>query len=387
MRNDANHPILIVGAGIGGLTAAYALHQSKFHVEVYERAVNPVLDADTGLCLWSNATTALSRVGLRGQVRDAGATIEKVQIRTANGLLLTENSMHRLAKQVGTPSIGIRHADLMQILLNACKDIPIHFGSRGLAFAAQPDGVILRLEGGQEVKGQAVIGADGLHSALRAELVNDGSPTYAGHTLWQGISEDIGGVEQGTVYTIWGSHNLHAGFWHVDDHHVAWFLRADAAAGGHDVPGKLIPSLQELTKGMRSPLVRLIALTPEESICRLDAYTRANVAYIRLAPVALLGDAAHAMPNVFGQSAGQTIEDGVILAQSLAEAPNLMAGLALYEQRRLPRVKWVREQIYRFNRVEQADHPYVLWLRNRASRIVDRDSTAKMWRGLVTFRD
>jgi FAD-dependent urate hydroxylase len=387
MRNRSSLPILIVGAGVGGLTAACALRQKGFSVEIFERAEKPILDAGTGLCLWSNATTCLNRLGFRAQVRDAGAAIEKVEIRTGNGFLLAEDSIHRLSKQVGAPSVGIRHSALMQILLNACQDIPIHFSSRAVAYSAQADGVVLRLEGGQEVTGQAVIAADGLASALRAQLVSDGAPTYTGHTLWQGISQDLGNMERGTVYTVWGTHDVHAGCWQVDDHQAAWFVRVDAPAGSHDAPGTLMPRLRDLTKGMHGPLAQLLTLTPEERISRMDVYARTTVAFVRLDPVALLGNAAHAMPNVFRQSAGQTIEDGVVLAESLYETPNAMDGLALYEKRRLPRIKWVREQIYRYDRIEEAEHPLLFWMRNRASRLVARDTSTKMWRGLVTFRD
>jgi FAD-dependent urate hydroxylase len=387
MRNDSNRPILIAGAGIGGLTAAYALHQQGLPVEVFEQAEKPFLEADAGLCMWSNATTCLNKLGLRGQVRDVGVSIEKYQIWSASGLLFTESSIHRLSKLVGAPSIGVRQSDLMRILLNACHDIPIHFASRCVGYVQHEDGVMLRLEDGQEIPGQAIIAADGLHSVIRAKLIGDGVPVYTGHTIWSGISDGSRDLEKGTVFTVWGTHDLHAGCWHVDDSHIAWFIRIDAPAGGHDMPGTMKPHLSKLVKNIRGPFAHLVELTPETQISRTDLYASAHVAFLRLNPVALLGDAAHAMPNALGQGAGQTIEDGIVLAQSLAEAPDVMAGLALYEKRRLPRVKWVREQVYRFDRVQEAEHPHLLWVRNRASRLLAPDSSMKLWRELLTFPD
>src|SRR5579871_3740744 len=237
MRNNENLPILIAGAGIGGLTAACALHQQGFHVEVFEQAEKPFRQADSGLCLWSNATTCLNKLGLRGQVREVGLPIEKYQIRSTGGLLFTENSIHTLSKQVGAPSLGLRHSDLLRILLDACHDVPIHFGSRAVGYAPQADSVLLRLEGGQEIPGQAIVGADGLRSVIRAKLVGDGIPVYTGHTVWRGISEGSGDLEKGAVCTVWGTHDLQAGCWHVDDSHVAWFIRIDAPADDHDMPG------------------------------------------------------------------------------------------------------------------------------------------------------
>jgi 2-polyprenyl-6-methoxyphenol hydroxylase-like FAD-dependent oxidoreductase len=388
MHNDSNYPILIVGAGIGGLTAAYALRKKGSNVEVFERAKEPILEKDAGLRIWSNATTALSKLGLHEQIQDAGATIDKLQIWTSGGLLLTENSIHELAEEIGTPSIGIRHSDLMRVLLDACRDIHIHFNSRCVAYSPRDGGgVILRLDDGQEFPGKLVIGADGLHSPIRAQLVGDGDPEYTGHTFWRGMSDGPANLEKGTVYTVWGTHNMHAGCWYVDDNHIAWFIRADAPVGVRDAPGTLKPGLLELMKGVSGPFDHLLDHTPEEHISRTDIYARARVAYVRLDPVALLGDAAHTMPNVLGQGVGQTIEDSLVLAESLAEAPDAIAGLALYEKRRMPRVKWVREQVYLADRGEGAEHPLILWIRNMASQLAAPNSALEMWRELVTFPD
>jgi FAD-dependent urate hydroxylase len=387
MRNDANRPILIAGAGIGGLTAAYALHKAGFAVEVFERAKAPILEAHAGLRIWSNATTVLSRLGLRDQIRAAGAPIEKLQIWTSSGLLLAEQAIDKLAQPIGLPSIGIRHSDLMRVLWDACHDIPIHYDSHCVAYSPGEDGVVLRMEGGQDARGQIVIGADGARSAIRAQMVGDGSPAYSGFTFWRGISEGADDLEKGTVYTVWGTHDVHAGCWFVDDHHVAWFIRAAATAGKHDMPDAAKARLLEVAQPMHGPLAHLLDRTPAEGISRTDIYVRERVAFLRTDPVALLGDAAHAMPNVLGQGVSQTIEDGMVLAQSLAEASEPMDGLAHYEAHRLSRVKWVREQVYRFNRVEGAEHPLLLWVRNKVSQLIGSDSSKNMWRELVTFPD
>jgi 2-polyprenyl-6-methoxyphenol hydroxylase-like FAD-dependent oxidoreductase len=83
----------------------------------------------------------------------------------------------------------------------------------------------------------------------------------------------------------------------------------------------------------------------------------------------------------------QTIEDSMVLAQSLAGASKPMDGLARYEAHRLPRVKWVCEQVYRFNHVEGMEHPLLLWARNKVSRVISPDSSMSMWSELVTFPD
>jgi FAD-dependent urate hydroxylase len=387
MRNDTDRPILIAGAGIGGLTAAYALHKAGLAVEVFERAKEPVLEAHAGLRIWSNATTVLSKLGLRDRIRAVGAPIEKLQIWTSSGLLLTEHAIDRLAQPVGLPSIGIRHSDLMQVLLDACHDIPVHYDSRCVAYSPIENGVVLRIEGGQEAQGQIVVGADGAHSAIRAQMVSDGDPAYSGYTFWRGISDGSGDLEKGTVYTVWGTNDIHAGCWFVDDHHVAWFIRAAAAAGKHDTPDTTKAHLLELAQRMHGPLAQLLDRTPTEGISRTDIYIRERVAFLRTDPVVLLGDAAHAMPNVLGQGVSQTIEDSMVLAQSLAEASEPMDGLARYEAHRLPRVKWVREQVYRFNHIEGMGHPRLLWARSKVSQLVSPDSSMNMWSELVTFPD
>lgn len=386
MYKDENR-ILIAGAGIGGLTAAYALSKKGYSVEVFDQAKAPILEPGVGVRLWSNATTALSRIEIREQIRHAGATIEKVEIRGSNGLLLSESSLRQLAKRVGTPSIGIRYSALIQILLDACRGVAIHFGTRVVGFVPGAEHIGLRLEGEQEVTGNLVIGADGFGSVIRAQLVGDGAPSYSGHMLWQGISDSAGDLRKGIMHIVWGPKNLHCGCWHIDDDHVAWFIRVDTPITAPDSTTRAKPRLVQLVKSVHGPFTELIEFTPEEHISCRPVYVRGHSDFRRLEPVALLGDASHAMPNVLGQTLSQTIEDGVVLAQSLAKTSSTMKGLALYETRRQPRLQWVREQVYRYDKVEEANHPFLFWLRTKASQVFNRTSSKKMWWQFVKFPD
>jgi len=382
--NDQNNPVLITGGGISGLVAAIALKRYGFAVEVFERAEHLRTVGGTGLTLWSNAIAALGQLGLANVIRDKGAVIQTSEVFTAKGELLVESKVKQLTDEIGFPSVGIRRKDVLETLFNACDGIPVHFGMPCTNVSVLDGGVEVRFENGETRRGCALIGADGLRSAVREHVVGDEEPTYMGHTVWRGISDDNGGMNAGSVYMMWGPRGVRGGAWYVDDTHVNWFVGVNTPPGGLDQAGVKEQILRKVA-GFKSPLPAMIQAMSEQNIIRTDIFARDKVDNWGEGPITLIGDAAHAMPTVLGQGACQAIEDAVVLADFMRKADSIEAGLRAYEQHRKPRVDWIRENVYKLGRFQDFENPLFIWLRNSITKMMSTDNSMKMWQEILTF--
>ena len=184
-------PIIVIGGGIGGLTAALALLQRGLDVAVYERA--PVLrEVGAGVQIGSNGTRVLYAMGLEAALRDVQVLPPRRQLRhwrtgeTWNWFNLGAASLERF----GTPHILMHRNDLHGILVEAIRKLKsdaIKLGMRCTAVTQSADGAAAQFATGEEVSAAAVIGADGIHSQVRQCLFGAGKPEFTGCVAWRGL--------------------------------------------------------------------------------------------------------------------------------------------------------------------------------------------------------
>ena len=124
-----SRPILIAGAGIGGLAAAVALRRAGFEVEIFERA-GQLREIGAGITLWINAMTALRRLGLEDRIRELSAPLDRNEIWLWKGHMLTRVSVVELARELGAQPVGIERGKLLSVLHEAVGDTPIHLENR-----------------------------------------------------------------------------------------------------------------------------------------------------------------------------------------------------------------------------------------------------------------
>ncbi|KES02920.1 hypothetical protein BU52_33325 [Streptomyces toyocaensis] len=381
-------PVLIAGAGIGGLTAALALSRRGVPVAVYERRRSgEILMAGSGLTIWSNATTALGTLGLADVLLARGE-----QVRGGTSVNEHERVIYRMRTARFTwpgsvPSVSISRGGLIDLLMEACGEagVPVHEGHRCVGYEQGPDDVVLKLDDGRTVQGSVLIGADGIRSAILAQLHGEPpQPLYTGRSTYRGISPKPEGLEPGTVYMFHhAGTRVGGGAWHVGGGRVAWTLSCAADPGEREEQKVLKERATQLARPLPGLPSRLVAATAAEAVIRTDIFYHDWRERWGDGRVTLLGDAAHAMPTDLGQGACQAIEDAVVLADALVGHDDPVAALRAYEQRRIPRVRWVREQVMRLVRWPQIHNRAVKWLVTKViAPVVIAVKQRSLWREL-----
>ncbi|HEX2224139.1 MAG TPA: FAD-dependent monooxygenase [Thermoanaerobaculia bacterium] len=359
-------PILIAGGGIGGLTAGIALRRAGFEVRVFERAPE-IGEVGAGLTIQSNAILALRRIGLDRDVIASGQVLAAASVRTPNGRVISQANLADVGHAVGAPPVAIHRATLQRLLLDALGADAVETGRDVQRYEARADGVSVIFQDGEPADGALLIGADGIRSAVRAQMLGDGEPLYAGYTCWRGVTREGGPplpVIRETTET-WGR-GRRFGIVPIERGRIYWFATLNAPPGGRDEPGRVRAAVEHLFAAWHPPVLDVLAATPEEAILHNDILHRLPAPRWVDGRVALLGDAAHPMTPNLGQGACQAIEDAVILADCLArDAADPDQALQTYQRRRKARADSFVLAALRLGRLAQIESAAGRWMRDR----------------------
>jgi 2-polyprenyl-6-methoxyphenol hydroxylase-like FAD-dependent oxidoreductase len=354
-------PILLAGGGIGGLTAAIALRQAGLDVRVFEKA-GEIREVGSGIAIAPNAVLALRRIGLDEAVTAAGCIEERLELRTAEGRLLACLRPRDLGLDV--PFLSLHRAALQRVLLEALGPERVQTGREAMGCEARPDGVSLLMRDGEWIEGGVLVGADGVHSRIREQLLKDGEPRYAGYTAWRAVTpEDFTPRPAGSSETWGRGHRF--GIVPIGQGRIYWYATSNVPPGGRDEPGALRDHLLRIFGGWHAPIRELIASTPEEAILRTDIHHRHPVRRWGEGRVTLLGDAAHPLTPNLGQGACMAIEDAVVLAECLGSISDPVIALRRYEALRRPRTAVIGRRALHLGWIGQWESAPACWLRDR----------------------
>lgn len=321
---------IVVGGGIGGLATALALHRIGWRATVLERA--PELgEVGAGMSQAPNALRALAELGVEAEARAVGVpTYSTSNLRRPDGRYL-----QCAAPGDTTPLLGFHRADLHGVLLDAVPAGWMHTNAEVTDVRQGGDEVFVTA-GGADYQADLVIGADGIHSAVRTCLWPDAEPPrYVGRTAWLGVA-DVAGMPG----DLTGSVTLGRGVLFLI-HPVArgrayWALLTAEPTAGVRYDEEKAAALDRVGD-WHEPVPQLIRATPERAVLRTDIRELPPLSTYVRGRAALLGDAAHAMTPDRGQGAGHTLEDAVVLAHALSAEPTVEAALARYDAERRPR--------------------------------------------------
>lgn len=369
--------ILIAGGGIGGLAAALACSRVGATVALFERA-GEFSEVGAGIQLGPNVMRVLYAWGLQDALARVIALPQRLQVCSAtSGVELGVLRLGEVMRvRYGSPYATIHRADLHALLLNALQGsgVQLNLDREVSDFVQHRDGVTLHLQSGQQANGEVLVGADGLCSRVRQQLLGDGAPIATGHLAYRAL------VAQGSLperlrsqqITVWLGSQMHvvqypvcAGEWlnvvaivagrthdAVDD----WDQSANAEQLRRHLAGTC-STLQDLVQNIDH--WRLWSLSIRPPMRGPDEQAQGRVA--------LLGDAAHPMLPYLAQGAGMAIEDAAELSRAWSSAG--AAGLSQYAAKRWQRNARVQARALRNGRIFHATGP-LRWARDAAMRLL-----------------
>ena len=374
--------VLVVGGGIGGLAAALAGARAGVPVQLFER--NPAFaEVGAGIQLGPNGTRVLHGWGLQKALEAVAAFPDQLVIRSADtGALLGRLRLGDQAQaRYGAPYATIHRADLQALLLQAVHGeagVTLGLAQPITGFEQDESGVRLQHADGGRSSGALLVGADGLWSRVRQQLLGDGAPLPTGHLAYRAM------VPQASLPAALRCHNvvvwLGAGL-HVVQYPVRggdWLNvvalvedRLQVARAGDRSGWDHAALGADLQLALRSATADLRALVQAIEGWRLWHLqirdTLRSASQMAQGRVALLGDAAHPMLPYLAQGAGMAIEDARALGQALAEGGATPAALASYAEARCQRNARVQDRALRNAWIFHATGP-VRWGRDLAMR-------------------
>src|SRR5690554_342037 len=356
--------IAIVGAGIGGLTAAHALRQAGFAVRVFERA--PELRAlGAGITMQANAMEALASLGLARRVRDAGHVIARARIASWTGKTLQAIDFEAMDAHLSQQGVAIHRRRLMEALAEGLEGI-LEFGLGVEDITNLDGGVRITFDDKTHRDFEAVIGCDGLHSAVRRSLFGEEPLRYAGYTSWRGVasmsSEGMDTVE------LWGA-GLRFGVVPLAANEVYWFAVAEAPRGAQP-EGPVLEHLRATFKGWDPQVLQALNASNEADVIATDCLDRTPINTWGEGRVTLLGDAAHPMMPNLGQGGCQAVESAVVLGRVLQGTPDVQGALREYERLRIDRANLFVKRSFDAGRVAQWRNPVARGLRDMGMRLI-----------------
>jgi salicylate hydroxylase len=342
--------VAIIGGGIGGLTAANALLRAGVEVSVYE-AAGELKEIGAGVALHANAMRVLRFIGVEEAVRKvAGRTENAITRDGITGRIISKTSRARQVELMGIEPATVHRADLLDVLAAALPEGIASLGKRCVSVESGGSSATARFADGTSAEADVIIGADGIHSAVRTALFGPDAPRFTGKICYRsviptaavrgGVLSDVAADNgqwlgpHGTIvlYPLRGEELINVVAHYDDDtyRHESWVTECERA------------EVLERYAGWHESLLRLFEAG--QTWYKWALYDRDPIPAWTSGRVSLLGDAAHPMLPYLGQGACQALEDGAVLANALSErrfASDPVAALAAYERTRRPRASQV----------------------------------------------
>jgi salicylate hydroxylase len=380
--------VVVAGGGIGGLTAAHALARRGFEVRVLEAA--PALkEIGAGVALSPNAMKVLRSLDLEEPVRAVGWSSERMLTRHwRTGRVIRTSTMTRdeTIGRYGAANCTVHRADLLDVLSRSLPDaVRVQLDARCVGATSENGVAVARFADGTEVEGDVVVGADGIHSAVREALFGPDAPRFTGKVCYRSVipvsalpdgadlrdgggslgphgTIVIYGVRRGELINIVCHHD------DADYRHESWITECATS------------EVLQRYERWNDRLLRLLAAG--DTWYKWALYDRDPIPQWTRGRVTLLGDAAHPMLPYLGQGACQALEDGAVLALALdASRDDLPAGLQLYERVRRPRASRVVLTARARGEVNHLPSPVAQWKRDATIAVRKRFTSDVSGRG------
>jgi 2-polyprenyl-6-methoxyphenol hydroxylase-like FAD-dependent oxidoreductase len=334
-----NLSILVVGAGIGGLTAALALRQRGFDVEMIEK--DPQWSVyGVGIIQQGNVLRAMQALNLLDRYIDAGAGFDDVEIFAPNGMKVARVPSHRLLPD-RPANVGVSRRALQDVLGSAAREAgaTIRLGVCVAALDDDGERVAVRFSDGVQRSYDLVVGADGAYSATRAMVLPDAPPPeFTGQAVWRYNLPRLAGLDALQAYNgptgaglVPISRDLMYMFITTPEPGNPRYARAGLAAAMREKTAQCAPAIRQLAEQITDD--DAVVYRPLDDLLVQGPWHRGRVV--------LLGDAVHTSTPHLGQGAGMAIEDGLVLADELTRHADTEAACSTYRARRFDRCAYI----------------------------------------------
>jgi salicylate hydroxylase len=344
---------IVVGAGIGGLSAALALARKGLNVTIAEQAAQ-LGEVGAGIQLSPNATRVLHAFGLAGELAKVAFRPEAVEARTWKlGAPLSRVPLgDTVFAQFSAPYLHVHRADLIDVLARAVaseRNITLRLGAACARCESNERGAAVNLTSGERLEADLVVGADGIRSAVRESLFGPEQPRFTGNVAWRGLvpAGALAGADVRPVAALWMGPGAHFVHYYVRGgalvNFVAVVERGDWREESWSARGEKRDLLSDFS-GWHPTVRAIVALAPEDGCFRWALFDRDPLPQWSRGAATLLGDACHPTLPFMAQGACMAIEDAAVLAECVRATADgkIAAALARYESLRRERTAGIQ---------------------------------------------
>ena len=345
--------IAIIGGGIAGLTFACSLKSKEYEIHIFEKK-EQFGEIGAAISVFPNALCVMDELGLLNTILESSGQFKTIYLKTDKGTILSKSE-----PKSDYPVICIHRADLHSILLNNI-DAKL-YNNYGLKDLTQLDNgqLSLTFENDKVKVFDAVIGADGIHSAVRKHIINDGEPIFRGYNIWRGVVKtnfDIGSASE-----TFGK-GQRVGIVPIKDGVYGWWATCNEAYMQDDKPETTKEKLNRLFGDWHYPIADLINNT--EHILKNSLIDRKPQKGWTKGNVTLIGDAAHPTTPNLGQGGCTAIEGAYLLAKCIDKYGLTEKAYNRYEELHFDRAKQINQESLRLGKIGQLSNPLAIFLRN-----------------------
>ena len=345
--------IAIIGAGIGGMTAAVTLAKKGVKVSIFEQAPE-LSEVGAGLTITPNATKGLMYLGLEKQMKEVGMAHRQQGVRhfETGEMIVPLERGEKMLEKYGAYQFQAHRADVHNVLIDELKlhnSNTIYTDHELIDLNEKNNSVELVFSNNETHEVDFVIGADGNRSVVRKIILGDDDPQFAGYVAWRGLVpvellgeddfDECGSsafIAPGRVFARYLVRNGEL------YNYVAFLATDEWAEEGWAIPSK-VDIVMDIFSDYNQQVKNIIAATPAKDLFKWGIFAREPVSKWSTKNITLLGDAAHPLEPFMGQGASLAIEDGVVLGRIIEDSDSSDEIVSRYESARVERAHFVTE--------------------------------------------